>query len=58
MIWLTWRQHRAEAGVGAALLAAAVAALVVIGQGAHHLARQLGQARLHAVRRRLRVGTR
>ena len=42
MIWLTWRQHRAEAGVGAALLAAAVAALVVIGQGAHHLARQLG----------------
>ncbi len=42
MIWLTWRQHRAEAGVGAALLVAAVAALVVIGQGAHHLARQLG----------------
>lgn len=42
MIWLTWRQHRAEAGVGAALLAAAVATLVVIGQGAHHLARQLG----------------
>src|SRR6266567_6144163 len=42
MIWLTWRQHRAEAGVGAALLAAAIAALVVIGQGAHHLARQLG----------------
>ncbi len=42
MIWLTWRQHRAEAGVGAALLAAAVVALMVIGQGAHHLARQLG----------------
>ena len=42
MIWLTWRQHRAEAAVGAAVLAAAIATLVVIGQDAHRLARQLG----------------
>ena len=42
MIWQTWRQHRAEAALGAALLAAMIAALVVIGRGAHDLARQLG----------------
>ncbi len=42
MIWLTWRQYRAEAGVAAALLAAVLVALIVIGRGAHHVAQQVG----------------
>ncbi len=42
MTWLTWRQYRAEAGVAAALLAAALVALAVIGRGAHHVAQQVG----------------
>ena len=42
MIWLTWRQYRAEAGVAAELLAAILAALAVIGRGAHHVAQQVG----------------
>jgi hypothetical protein len=42
VIWLTWRQHRAEAGVGAALVAALAAALVVIGRDARRVAEHLG----------------
>jgi hypothetical protein len=42
MTWLTWRQYRAEAGVGAVLLAAILAGLTVIGRGAHNVARQVG----------------
>lgn len=42
MIWTTWRQHRAEAAVGAVLLAGLVAALLVVGSVARDRARALG----------------
>jgi hypothetical protein len=42
MMWLTWRQHRAEAGVGAAILAVVVAGLLVIGIDARHSAKEVG----------------
>ena len=45
MIWLTWRQHRAEAGVGAAILAVIVAGLLVIGIDARHTATAVGLTR-------------
>lgn len=42
MIWTTWRQHRAEAGVGALILAALSAVMVVVGSIARDRARALG----------------
>jgi hypothetical protein len=42
MIWTTWRQHRAEAGVGALILAVLAAAMVVVGSIARDRARALG----------------
>lgn len=42
MIWLTWRQHRAQAAVGAILLIGLTTTLIVIGTMARHLARQYG----------------
>ena len=42
MIWLTWRQHRAELGVGALILAALAAALAAVGSIARNRARGLG----------------
>jgi ABC-type transport system involved in multi-copper enzyme maturation permease subunit len=42
MIWTIWRQHRAEAGVGAAILAALAAAMLVVGTIARDRARALG----------------
>jgi hypothetical protein len=42
MLWTTWRQHRAEAAVGAAILAALAAALLVLGSAARGRARALG----------------
>jgi hypothetical protein len=42
MIWTTWRQHRAEAAVGALILAALAAAMIVVGTTARHRARALG----------------
>jgi hypothetical protein len=42
MIWTTWRQHRAEAGVGALILAALAAAMLVVGSTARDRARALG----------------
>lgn len=42
MIWATWRQHRAEAAVGSAILAALVAAMLVVGSIARDRARGLG----------------
>ncbi len=58
MIWLTWRQYRAEAGVAAVLLAAILAALAVIGRGAHHVAQQVGLPACMRSRRRLLERTR
>ncbi len=49
MIWTTWRQHRAEAGVAAALIVIIAAALVAVGQRARERAHGLGlPACLHA----------
>jgi ABC-type transport system involved in multi-copper enzyme maturation permease subunit len=42
MIWTTWRQHRAEAGVGGLILAALAAAMLVVGNIARDRARALG----------------
>jgi hypothetical protein len=42
MIWLTWRQHRAQAVVGAILLTGLTTTLIVIGTMARHVARQYG----------------
>ncbi len=42
MIWTTWRQHRAEAAVGAVILAALAAAALVVGSIARDRARALG----------------
>lgn len=42
MIWTTWRQHRAEACVGALILAALAAAMLVVGSVARDRARALG----------------
>ena len=42
MIWTTWRQHRAEAGVGVALLIVAVGGLVAVGERARQRAQGLG----------------
>ena len=42
MIWLTWRQHRAQALVGAVILALAIVGLVVLGNTARDRARALG----------------
>jgi hypothetical protein len=42
MIWTTWRQHRAEAGVGALILAVLAAAMLVVGSAARNRARALG----------------
>ncbi len=42
MIWTTWRQHRAEAGVGALILAALVAAMLIVGSVARDRRRSLG----------------
>ena len=42
MIWTTWRQHRAEAAVGALILAALAAAMLVVGSIARDRARALG----------------
>ena len=42
MIWTTWRQHRAEAYVGALILAALAAAMLVVGSVARDRARALG----------------
>jgi len=42
MIWTTWRQHRAEASVGALILAALAAAMVAVGTTARNRARGLG----------------
>jgi hypothetical protein len=42
MIWLTWRQHRAQAAVGAVILAVAVVGLAVLGNVARERARTLG----------------
>jgi hypothetical protein len=42
VIWTTWRQHRAEAGVGALILAALAAAMLVVGTIARDRARDLG----------------
>ncbi|MGH8961988.1 MAG: ABC transporter permease [Jatrophihabitantaceae bacterium] len=42
MIWTTWRQHRAEAGVAGLILAALVAAMLVVGSAARSRADALG----------------
>jgi hypothetical protein len=42
VIWTTWRQHRAEAGVCAVILAGLVAAMVVVGSIARNRATALG----------------
>ena len=42
MIWQTWRQHRAEAGLAAVLLAAMITAMIVVGTVARDRARGLG----------------
>jgi hypothetical protein len=42
MIWTTWRQHRAEAAVGAVALATLAAALVAVGLLARDRSRALG----------------
>jgi hypothetical protein len=42
MIWLTWRQHRAQAAVGAILMIGLTTALIIIGTMARHVARQYG----------------
>lgn len=42
MIWLAWRQGRAEAIVGAAILAALAAVLVWLGLDVHHTSNHLG----------------
>jgi hypothetical protein len=42
VIWTIWRQHRAEAGVGALILAALAAAMLVVGTTARDRARALG----------------
>lgn len=42
MIWTTWRQHRAEATVGAVIFGALVALMLVIGNIARDHARALG----------------
>lgn len=42
MIWTTWRQHRAEAAVGAVILAALAAAMLVVGSIARDRAHALG----------------
>ncbi|MEP7019755.1 MAG: ABC transporter permease subunit [Pseudonocardiales bacterium] len=42
MIWLIWRQHRAQALVGAILLAGLSTTLVVVGSMARHTAQQYG----------------
>ncbi|HEY2042382.1 MAG TPA: hypothetical protein VGH11_06860 [Jatrophihabitans sp.] len=42
MIWTTWRQHRAEAGVGALILAGLATAMLVVGSIARDRARGLG----------------
>ncbi len=42
MIWLTWRQHRAQAAVGAVILIVAVVGLAVLGSIARDRARALG----------------
>jgi hypothetical protein len=42
MIWLTWRQHRAQAAVGASLLIAIATSLIVLGTMARDAARQYG----------------
>lgn len=48
MIWTTWRQHRAEAAVGAFILAALTAAMLVLGSVARDRARALGLPRCAA----------
>ena len=47
MIWTTWRQHRAEAAVGALILAALAAAMVAVGSTARDRARALGLPACH-----------
>ena len=47
MIWTTWRQHRAEAAVGAVILAALVAAMLTVGT----IARSRAHAGLEALHR-------
>jgi hypothetical protein len=42
MIWQTWRQHRAEAGVGALVLVALASAMLVVGHIARDRASRLG----------------
>ena len=42
MIWQTWRQHRAEAAVGAIVLVGMVAAMLVVGTVARDRAREAG----------------
>jgi ABC-type transport system involved in multi-copper enzyme maturation permease subunit len=42
MIWTTWRQHRAGAGVAAFIVAALAAAMLVVGSTARDRARALG----------------
>lgn len=42
MIWLTWRQHRAQALVGAIVLISLSTTLIIIGNMARHAARQYG----------------
>jgi hypothetical protein len=42
MIWLTWRQHRAEATVGAVIFSLLAGAMVVVGNIARDRARALG----------------
>jgi hypothetical protein len=42
MIWTIWRQHRAEASVGAVIVAGLVAAMLVVGTTARDRARALG----------------
>jgi hypothetical protein len=50
MIWTTWRQHRAEAAVGALILAALAAAMVIVGSTARDRARALGLPACQAMR--------
>jgi hypothetical protein len=42
MIWTTWRQYRAQGAVGAAILAALAAALLLVGSAARSRVRALG----------------
>jgi ABC-type transport system involved in multi-copper enzyme maturation permease subunit len=42
MIWVTWRQHRAEAAVGTLIVAALATAMVIVGSLARERARGLG----------------